>query len=867
MKKTKSLLAIILAVVMLVVSSPISALAATNAPAKPALPTFTSTTNTITLKWKKVSGANGYEVYKYNTSTKKYSKITSTTKLTYKASNLKAGTNYVYALKAYKTVKKKKYYSSYSSKLTATTLPSKPTGFKATPTYNSVSLSWSKVTGATGYNVYSYNSSTKKYTKLASTTKLSYKVSSLKENTSYKYAVMAYKTLNKKNYNSAYSSVITAKTVLRSMSAPEILSLENVKAFSADIKFSPVNLAEKYVVEYAENEGFDNSVSIIADNTECSLKLNQEKVYFVRVYAVRTVNGVTYSSPVSDIRSLKTLFGYTETVSTVNESKTYQTMEGFGASGCWWAQRLGQGTDAQIDSVMSLLYDKNDGIGLNIFRYNLGAGSKNDPVLYALYRDTETFLTDYNSETGELKYNWNNDAEAQKVLASAKKFAGDDFKLTLFCNSPPIQLTNNGYACSDNIEVDYWAGNAGTNVNYNKDDYLKNTRYALYHQNIGNTGDAKQDAKIYKAFAKYLTDIADHFEENGYDVYDISPVNEPQTPWSWSEWGGAIHMSQEGCHYTPQGMSRLAAYCALAGEDKAYKFSMFDSGAADGASEGDLNASSIKYIYTLYNNNNTIKDENGEYIKVNGKNTSFGAINKNNYTNLSIHSYWSDAKTKQEFGDYVRKTFPTVKTFTTTEFCQMTGDATNGITEWYADEKHEYGGYWDIQKELIDLEKGDRSMTSIKPGVQLAVTMYNDFTTLNSTEWDWWTACYFGGYPDALVYINDGTFDNVRASKRLWAMGNYSKFIDEGATRVEITEAQSDILSTAWKNPDGSLVVVYINQTENDMTTNLKAGNYKTSSTYVTSAEDDLKNVANTEYSIDNAVSIPSQSVVTVVLK
>jgi fibronectin type 3 domain-containing protein len=167
MEKTKKIIALLISLIMLLGSFPISAYAAVKAPSKPTSVSASSTDSTVTVKWKKVSGATGYTIYSYNSSNKKYTKVVSTKNVSYKISKLKAGTTYVYAVKAYKTVNKKNYYSSYSSKVTISTLLSKVTGLKRTASKtDSISLSWSKANGATGYTVYSYNTSSKKYTKL-----------------------------------------------------------------------------------------------------------------------------------------------------------------------------------------------------------------------------------------------------------------------------------------------------------------------------------------------------------------------------------------------------------------------------------------------------------------------------------------------------------------------------------------------------------------------------------------------------------------------------------------------------------------------------------------------------------------------------
>ena len=87
---------------------------------------------------------------------------------------LKKGTHYTVSyssnknLGTGKVVIKAKSGSGYtgSKTLTFKIAPAKVTSLKATATTSSVTLSWKKVTGATKYIVYSYNTSTKKYTKL-----------------------------------------------------------------------------------------------------------------------------------------------------------------------------------------------------------------------------------------------------------------------------------------------------------------------------------------------------------------------------------------------------------------------------------------------------------------------------------------------------------------------------------------------------------------------------------------------------------------------------------------------------------------------------------------------------------------------------
>jgi O-glycosyl hydrolase len=75
----------------------------------------------------------------------------------------------------------------------------------------------------------------------------------------------------------------------------------------------------------------------------------------------------------------------------VDPSDRHQTMEHFGASGAWWAQHVGGWEDDARDRVARLLFDRDEGAGLSLYRYNIGAGDGEhigDP-----WRRTETFET------------------------------------------------------------------------------------------------------------------------------------------------------------------------------------------------------------------------------------------------------------------------------------------------------------------------------------------------------------------------------------------------------------------------------------------------------------------------------------------
>ncbi len=172
----------------------------------------------ITLKWKKVKGAHGYRIYKYNSQTKKYERIKtikSGSTLSYKISkNLKPGTTYKFRIKAYSKVGPKTIMSG-STELTTATEPKKTSisDIKST-SKKKFAVTWKAVSGATGYQVvYSTSKSFDKKSMVTLTGKKSTKatIKKLKSGKKYYVKVRAYKTVDGKKIYGAYSSVKTVK--------------------------------------------------------------------------------------------------------------------------------------------------------------------------------------------------------------------------------------------------------------------------------------------------------------------------------------------------------------------------------------------------------------------------------------------------------------------------------------------------------------------------------------------------------------------------------------------------------------------------------------------------------------------------------
>ena len=166
-----------------------------------------------TLSWNKSAGATKYRVYRYNSSTQKWDTYKYTTGTSLKFTGLKPGATNYYKVLAYTSVSGTYYKAPTSASYKARPLmPAKVASITGKPAHNFINLSWSKSSNATGYRVYSYNTATKKYTAVSSTTKTSLKITSLKPNTEYTYMVRAYMKVGTKTVWAEYSKHYTIST-------------------------------------------------------------------------------------------------------------------------------------------------------------------------------------------------------------------------------------------------------------------------------------------------------------------------------------------------------------------------------------------------------------------------------------------------------------------------------------------------------------------------------------------------------------------------------------------------------------------------------------------------------------------------------
>lgn len=257
----------------------------------------TVTYNSVKLTWSKISGSSGYEIYRSGSKNGTYSKIktiTSGSSLSYTNTGLATGKVYYYKVRAYRTVGGKKIYGSFSAIVNAQPKLNTPALKRSTVTYNSVKMTWNKISGANGYDIYRSTSKTGTYEhikRISSGSTLSYTDTSLTTGKTYYYKVRAYRTVSGKKVYSTFSGLINAKPVLSKVTGLKAVPTGSEKTGSIKLTWSKVNGATGYVITRATSKsGTYKTVKTINSGstlsyTNSGLAFGQS--YYYKVQATR----------------------------------------------------------------------------------------------------------------------------------------------------------------------------------------------------------------------------------------------------------------------------------------------------------------------------------------------------------------------------------------------------------------------------------------------------------------------------------------------------------------------------------------------------------------------------------------------------
>lgn len=205
----------------------------------------------------------------------------------------------------------------------------------------------------------------------------------------------------------------------------------------------------------------------------------------------------------------------------IDDSRQFQVINNFGASGCWYAEAIGKyWADAKKEKLAEMLFSKDTvqdgspkGLGLSAWRFNIGAGTAeqgDNSGIEDVNRRVECFMDN------QQKYDWSKCIGSQWFIEKAKEYGVSD--LIAFVNSPPVFYNKNGLG---------------------------------YLLQDGNTSNLREDK--YRDFSLFLATIIDYFEQKKIHFNYLSPINEPQWKWRY-EFGKA---QQEGTPYTNEEIYKL----------------------------------------------------------------------------------------------------------------------------------------------------------------------------------------------------------------------------------------------------------------------------------------------------------------------
>jgi len=493
----------------------------------------------------------------------------------------------------------------------------------------------------------------------------------------------------------------------------------------------------------------------------------------------------------------------------VDPAISFQTMDGFGASDAWQCQFVGNNWPVQKrERIADLLFSREEdargnpeGIGLSIWRFNLGAGTAEQGDASDIgnpWRRAECF------QSTDGSYDWSKQAGQQWFLRAARQRGVERF--LAFPNSPPVHLTRNGkgYAPKD-----------------------------LPYLNV-------KPGKL-DAYAAFLVEVLDHFQKEGLPFDYLSPFNEPQ--WAWDEAG------QEGTpglnielyaliRYLSKELSRrgLATQLAIAEAGTiGHAFMRMDfkglkSDGRDAQAQFFFSPESPFYIGDLPNV--------ALLISAHGYHSVWPLDKQVEYRQMLHHAltaanprlgYWQseycileEPNTEIRGGGRRDLGMNTALYVARIIHHDLTVAQARSWQWWTAVSEVDY------KDGLVYLDDGSRG-DSGKMGAE------------------------------TLSLARDGA---VRESKLLWALGNYARFVRPGMVRVDcrVEPEQSyvnGVLASGYKGPGGKVVLVLVNLSQEERQCDL--GSAAEVAVYTTSAHGNLQKSLQKGANI----TLPARAVVT----
>ena len=488
----------------------------------------------------------------------------------------------------------------------------------------------------------------------------------------------------------------------------------------------------------------------------------------------------------------------------INKNVTYQVIDNFAASDAWRCDFIGKyWPEEKKEQIADLLFNREfdkegnpKGMALTAWRVNIGGGSYENREAKEVnnsWNRTECFL----SPDG--KYDFTKQAGQQWFMKAARDRGMNNF--LFFANSAPYFMTRSGAT----VSMD------GNCINLREDKF--------------------------DDFARFLVNCAKHFNEEGYKISYISPINEPNGEWH-------TNFFQEGSFATKADIYRMVEELDKAIEEEHIKTKILIPEIGE-----------MKYLFEVDADAKMPDDIIHSMFYKDGEYSVLGF--KNLYNCVAAHDYWT--------------AYPP----------QLLVDMRTDIRNTLAQNNHQTK-FW--ASEYCILEKNEEitmkpsPIKSINLGLYVARIIHNDLAVANASAWQWWTAVSLGeDVPIQLLPMKDSSSESVKydgvisPTKMFWTTANYSFFVRPGMKRIDVKpvgrqvtdlEAATSLMVSSYT--DGKEVVtVIINYTDKEELLELKYNKAKKGKMYITSIDKDLEYIGKHPLA---ELSIPARSVVTVVM-
>ena len=340
-----------------------------------------------------------------------------------------------------------------------------------------------------------------------------------------------------------------------------------------------------------------------------------------------------------------------------------------------------------------------------------------------------------------------------------------------------------------------------------------------------NNGKPNLAADNFGRYADFMAEVVAGIQKKtGVSINYLSPVNEPQ--WDWSDAG------QEGTPFYNNEVAGIvrSLSAALLKKNLNTKIDVAEAGQIDYLTSDFNKQGRGNQIYAFFN------PASADYI---GNLPNVSKV-------ISGHSYF----TTSPYASAAQKR---------TELANAV-NAVPGLQYWMS----EYCILGDNEGEI----KGNGKDLGIDAALYVAKVIHNDLVNANASAWHWWTSISAYNYKDGLVYIDKNKTDGAyQSSKILWTLGNYSRFVRPGATRVEAATPADNagLLISSYQNAGNELVTVIVNEKASKAQIALEPKGFKLTNLkmYSTSANADLKPVS--VNAAEKLISIDERSVLTIV--